>query len=121
MHHKFTAPFAAVGQYQHPIEYILCDLVPPSVGIYLTRSSIAIASVVITCITISTIFEHSGLHFPLLLSPEVHDYHHAKSNECYGTNGLLDYLNGTSDNFQKSERFVKHRILFFENGCKKSK
>lgn len=112
MHHKFTAPFALVGQYQHPIEFILCDLVPPLVGIYLTRSNIALAFVVIAFLAISTIFEHCGLHLPLLLSPEIHDYHHAKYNECFGTNGLMDYIHGTANNFQKSERFVMHRILF---------
>lgn len=111
MHHKFTAPFALVGQYQHPIEFILCDLVPPAIGIYLTRSNIAIACVFMAFIEISTIFEHCGLHFPFLLSPEVHDYHHAHFNECFGTNGLLDHIHGTSKNFQKSERFLKHKIL----------
>ena len=120
MHHKFTAPFALVGQYQHPIEFILCDLVPPATGIYLTRSNIAIASVFITFIAISTIFEHSGLHLPFLLSPEVHDYHHAKYHECFGTNGLMDYIHGTSNNFQKSERFVKHKILLYEVNSKRS-
>lgn len=117
MHHKFTAPFALVGQYQHPIEYIICDSIAVGAGIYLTRSDLATGCVIGAFLLISTIFEHCGLHFPFLLSPEIHDWHHANYTECFGTNGLLDYLHGTAGKFLNSGRFKQHRILFSEKKC----
>ena len=43
---------------------------------------------------------HSGYHLPLLFSPEFHDYHHLKFNQCFGVIGLLDFLHGTDIKFR---------------------
>ena len=46
---------------------------------------------------------HSGYHFPFFPSPEAHDFHHLKFNQCYGVLGILDYLHGTDIQFRESK------------------
>jgi sterol desaturase/sphingolipid hydroxylase (fatty acid hydroxylase superfamily) len=110
-HHKYNAPFALVGQYQNPLEFIFCDMIAPGIGIYLLRIDFATATLIVFYVNVTTIFEHSGFNFPYLISPEPHDYHHANFTECYGTNGWLDLLHGTSTKFMQSERYEKHTMF----------
>lgn len=37
-HHEWTAPFALVSQYSHPVQYLITDLTPPFVGTFLMGS-----------------------------------------------------------------------------------
>jgi hypothetical protein len=37
-----------------------------------------------------TVHHHSGYHFPLLPSPEFHDWHHYRFRGNYGVLGLMD-------------------------------
>lgn len=111
-HHKFKAPFALVGQFQHPVEYVICDILVPGIGVIATKCDAATGFVFGTILTAVTVVDHCGLHLPFLMSPESHDYHHAKTNECYGSNGLMDFIHGTSENFVKSERFRKHKTFW---------
>ena len=59
---------------------------------------------------LNTLNAHSGYHFPFFPSPEAHDYHHLKFNQCYGVLGILDYLHGTDIQFRESK--VKFTITF---------
>ena len=52
---------------------------------------------------LSTLNAHSGYHFPLFPSPEAHDFHHLKFNQCYGVLGILDYLHGTDTLFRSNK------------------
>ena len=52
---------------------------------------------------LNTLNAHSGYHFPFFPSPEAHDYHHLKFNQCYGVLGILDYLHGTDIQFRESK------------------
>ena len=54
-------------------------------------------------VTLSSLNVHSGYHLPFVQSPEEHDYHHLKFNQCYGPFGILDRLHGTDDQFRKSK------------------
>uniref|UniRef100_A0A914EG23 Fatty acid hydroxylase domain-containing protein n=1 Tax=Acrobeloides nanus TaxID=290746 RepID=A0A914EG23_9BILA len=56
----------------------------------------------------STTVSHSGYHFPLLPSPESHDYHHFSFNQCFGVLGVLDWLHGTDANFRKTPAYKRH-------------
>lgn len=88
IHHEWTAPIGAcvrwrahlcaglVSLYAHPFEHVVCNLVPPLLGPLLTGSHVATALLWYTLALLSTTSAHSGYHFPVLPSPEAHDYHH---------------------------------------------
>jgi methylsterol monooxygenase len=57
-----------------------------------------------------TLNDHSGYHLPFFPSPEAHDFHHLKFNECYGFLGILDYLHGTDTLFRSSPPFKRHIV-----------
>lgn len=110
IHHEWTAPIAAVSQYCHPIEHLLCNLLP-STGPLFFGTDLASGLVSMFFALTTTAFEHCGLHLPFLQSPEVHDFHHYKFDECFGTNGLLDQILGTCDTFTATKRIERHKTL----------
>ena len=59
----------------------------------------------------STLNSHSGYHLPLMPSPEAHDFHHLKFNQCYGVLGILDYLHGTDILFRSNKAYQRHVML----------
>lgn len=59
----------------------------------------------------NTLCDHSGYHLPFFTSPEAHDFHHLKFNNCFGVIGLLDRLHGTDDQFRKTEAFKRHILM----------
>uniref|UniRef100_A0A8W7NYD9 Fatty acid hydroxylase domain-containing protein n=1 Tax=Anopheles coluzzii TaxID=1518534 RepID=A0A8W7NYD9_ANOCL len=59
----------------------------------------------------NTLHVHSGYHLPLLPSPEQHDFHHLKFNQCYGVLGVLDWLHGTSEMFHRSKQAKRDYIM----------
>lgn len=110
VHHEWTAPIAVVSQYCHPFEHLVCNLLPLS-GFLILRTEPATALFFSFFIITTTIFEHCGLHLAFLQSPEVHDYHHYRFNECFSTNGFLDQLHGTSKSFMQTVNAQRHKTL----------
>ncbi|XP_055586313.1 fatty acid hydroxylase domain-containing protein 2-like isoform X2 [Uranotaenia lowii] len=111
-HHEFTAPFALAAMYCHPLEHILNNMIPPSLGIMLMRSHPATAALWYPMMIIETIRDHCGYHLPFFFSPERHDYHHAKFTECYGTFGIMDWIHGTDQGYRKSKQYQRDQILW---------
>lgn len=109
-HHEWTAPVAVTAIYCHPIEHIFSNLVPPILGVIVMGSHIATAWLWFSIATVFTLTQHCGYHLPFVPSPEPHDFHHLKFNQCYGVTGLLDRLHGTDSLFRQSPQF-KHHIL----------
>ena len=62
-------------------------------------------------VLLSTLNAHSGYHFPFFPSPEAHDFHHLKFNQCYGVLGILDYLHGTDVLFRSNKAYQRHIML----------
>ncbi|XDC76069.1 hypothetical protein R6Z07F_007242 [Ovis aries] len=60
---------------------------------------------------IFTVISHCGYHLPFLPSPEFHDYHHQKVDQCYAALGMLDYLHGTDIVFRQTKAYKRHMIL----------
>ena len=58
---------------------------------------------------------HSGYHFPFFPSPEAHDFHHLKFNQCYGVLGILDYLHGTDIQFRESKVTILSALGYIYN------
>lgn len=93
-------------------EHIVSNLMPVVISIIAVNAPLSTSWVWFTITTVSTLGDHSGYHLPFLHSPEFHDYHHLKFNECYGANGFLDNLHNTSTKFQQSVHSLRHRTLF---------
>ncbi|XP_063063244.1 fatty acid hydroxylase domain-containing protein 2-like isoform X2 [Engraulis encrasicolus] len=111
MHHEWTAPMGVVSVYAHPIEHVVSNLLPVVMGPVLLRSHLSTTVLWYTLVLIITTIDHSGYHLPFLKSPEFHDFHHHKFNQCYGALGVLDRLHGTDDKFRQSKAYERHTIL----------
>eukprot|EP00058_Branchiostoma_floridae_P020432 XP_002605922.1 hypothetical protein BRAFLDRAFT_87404 [Branchiostoma floridae] len=110
-HHEWTAPIGVTALYAHPVEHILSTLLPAAAGPILMGSHVATVWLWFCLAVTSTSISHSGYHFPLLPSPEAHDFHHAKFNQCYGVMGVLDRLHGTDEQFRRNKAYQRHITL----------
>jgi methylsterol monooxygenase len=77
-------------------------------GVLICGSHIATMYLWTTLAILNTLNAHSGYHFPFFPSPESHDYHHLKFNQCFGVLGILDYLHGTDIQFRESKAYQRH-------------
>ncbi|XP_055523517.1 fatty acid hydroxylase domain-containing protein 2-like isoform X2 [Wyeomyia smithii] len=110
-HHEWTAPISITAMYSHPLENILSNLLPIGAGVYATGCHIAVAWLWFMLAIANTLHVHSGYHLPFLPSPEQHDFHHLKFNQCYGVLGFLDWLHGTNSLFMSSKQSERDYIL----------
>ncbi|KAM9373599.1 fatty acid hydroxylase domain-containing protein 2 [Phaethornis superciliosus] len=110
-HHEWTAPIGVVSFYAHPLEHILSNTLPVMTGPMLMGSHIVSITAWFSLALIASSISHCGYHLPLLPSPEFHDFHHLKFNQCYGVLGVLDYLHGTDKVFRQTKAFQRHRVL----------
>lgn len=110
-HHEWTAPIGIISLYAHPIEHVISNLLPPILGPLLMKSHLCSIWVWFTIALLSTTISHCGYHFPLLPSPEAHDYHHKMFINNFGVLGILDRLHGTDLNFRASKAYQRHVLL----------
>ncbi|KAA0720504.1 Fatty acid hydroxylase domain-containing protein 2 [Triplophysa tibetana] len=111
IHHEWTAPVGVVALYAHPVEHVLSNMLPALIGPVLLGSHLATTCLWFTIALLVTTVSHCGYHLPLLPSPEFHDFHHLKFNQCYGVLGVLDRLHGTDDKFRNSKAYKRHTVL----------
>jgi methylsterol monooxygenase len=111
IHHEFTAPIGCACIYAHPIEHILCNLLPVIAGPFICQSHMVTYWLWLTIAVFTTMTSHSGYHFPFLPSNEAHDFHHLKFNTNYGVLGILDWLHGTNKLFQDTPQESRHRVF----------
>uniref|UniRef100_A0A1Q3G4B5 Putative fatty acid hydroxylase domain-containing protein 2 n=1 Tax=Culex tarsalis TaxID=7177 RepID=A0A1Q3G4B5_CULTA len=110
-HHEWTAPIAITAIYCHPVEHVFSNLVPPFLGIFMLGSHVAVAWLWFTLVILSTLNAHSGYHLPFFPSPEAHDFHHLKFNQCFGVLGVLDRLHGTDTLFRNTKAYARHIMM----------
>ncbi|XP_023015951.1 fatty acid hydroxylase domain-containing protein 2 isoform X2 [Leptinotarsa decemlineata] len=110
-HHEWTAPIAVTAIYCHPIEHVFSNLLPPFLGVFIMGSHVATAWLWFTLAILSTLNAHSGYHLPFFPSPEAHDFHHLKFNNCFGVLGVLDRIHGTDTNFRQTRAYVRHIMM----------
>lgn len=111
IHHEWTAPTSIVSIYAHPLEHVVSNLLPVALGPVFMGSHLATAWLWFSLALMSTTVAHSGYHLPLFPSPEAHDYHHLKFNNCFGVLGVLDRLHGTDLQFRASKQYQRHVML----------
>lgn len=102
-HHEWQAPIAAAAVYAHPVEHALTGIISTSAGLAILASPIPIMWLWYCWIGFQVQNDHSGYHFPLMFSPEFHDYHHLKFHTSYGWLSFWDWAYGTDWQFQKSQ------------------
>jgi len=107
-HHEFTAPIGLAAAYCHPLEHLLSNLFPIYIGPILCGSHLCTVLIWHVLVSLSVINTHSGYHFPFFPSPQAHDYHHLKFNECFGVLGICDWIHGTDKKFRASPQFQQH-------------
>ncbi|XP_059486206.1 fatty acid hydroxylase domain-containing protein 2-like isoform X1 [Neocloeon triangulifer] len=110
-HHEWTAPIAVTAIYCHPIEHIFSNLVPPFLGVFILGSHLATSWLWFCLAILSTLNAHSGYHLPFFPSPEAHDFHHLKFNQCFGVLGILDRLHGTDTLFRSTQAYNRHLMM----------
>ncbi|XP_009902895.2 fatty acid hydroxylase domain-containing protein 2 [Dryobates pubescens] len=110
-HHEWTAPIGVVSIYAHPLEHIISNTLPVMTGPMIMGSHIVSISAWFSLALITTSISHCGYHLPFLPSPEFHDFHHLKFNQCYGVLGVLDYLHGTDTVFRQTKAYERHKVL----------
>ncbi|NWX08637.1 FXDC2 protein, partial [Caloenas nicobarica] len=110
-HHEWTAPVGVVSMYAHPVEHILSNTLPVMTGPMIMGSHIVSIATWFSLALLTTSISHCGYHLPFLPSPEFHDFHHLKFNQCYGVLGVLDYLHGTDTVFRQTKAYERHRVL----------
>jgi len=110
-HHEWTASIALVAVYAHPVEHVVSNLLPVALGPLIVGAHPATMWLWFSIALLSTLNSHSGYHLPFLPSPEAHDFHHLKFNQCYGVLGVLDYLHGTDQQFRASKAYSRHITL----------
>ncbi|KAK2116598.1 Fatty acid hydroxylase domain-containing protein 2 [Saguinus oedipus] len=110
-HHEWTAPIGIISLYAHPIEHVVSNMLPAIVGPLVMGSHLSSITTWFSLALIITTISHCGYHLPFLPSPEFHDYHHRKFNQCYGVLGVLDHLHGTDTMFKQTKAYERHVLL----------
>uniref|UniRef100_A0A336L740 CSON001212 protein n=1 Tax=Culicoides sonorensis TaxID=179676 RepID=A0A336L740_CULSO len=89
MHHEWTSPIAVAAQYCHPLEHLLVNLLPMTIGPFLMCSNVISVAIWYFHSALKTYFDHCGYNFPVFLvyDSTKHDYHHMSFNRCYGILG----------------------------------
>lgn len=111
-HHEWTAPIGIVSIYCHPVEFVVSNIAPLFVGVIVSKCHLATAWFWVFIAILQTTISHSGYHFPILPSPEAHDFHHLKFNQNFGVLGVLDRLHGTDALFRRTRAYARH-VMFF--------
>jgi len=101
-HHEWQAPVAATAVYAHPVEHFLTGIISPGVGVILMAPQIQVSWLWYCWLTFQVQNDHSGYHFPIMFSPEFHDYHHLKFHTSYGWLTFWDWFYGTDIEFQRT-------------------
>ncbi|XP_038943139.1 fatty acid hydroxylase domain-containing protein 2 isoform X4 [Rattus norvegicus] len=87
------------------------NMLPVMVGPLAMGSHLSSITVWLSLVLIVSSITHCGYHLPFLPSPEFHDYHHLKFNQCYGVLGVMDHLHGTDVMFKQTKAYERHVIL----------
>jgi sterol desaturase/sphingolipid hydroxylase (fatty acid hydroxylase superfamily) len=110
-HHEWVASIAIAARYAHPLEDVLANVGPVMLGPLVCGSPLVFWWIWLTIALTSTVVGHSGYHFPLLSSPEYHDFHHLRFDTNYGAFGVLDALHNTDEKFRGSIQALRHHTL----------
>jgi len=97
-HHIYKAPIAAAAAYAHPIEFVMSNFLPLTLGPLILQAHYSVWYSWVIIASIGTCYSHSGFiipewYFPLPGQGE-HDLHHELFNYNYAS-PTMDQLFGT--------------------------
>lgn len=90
IHHRYTSPVAIAALYAHPLEIILCNVIPFIAGPILLGAPLLIYKLWFYLGIINILNSHCGYELPFMPSPRFHDLHHKLFNINYGVFTILD-------------------------------
>jgi sterol desaturase/sphingolipid hydroxylase (fatty acid hydroxylase superfamily) len=90
-HHKYNIPIAPCSLYAHPVENIICNLFPVTLGAMIIPHSYITDLIWFTLVAINTTIHHSNYDFS---NSKFHNDHHLHVKYNYGL-FFMDYLFGT--------------------------
>lgn len=93
LHHTWVTPAAWVAIHCHPVEHVICNILPLTLGPIVCGSHIAAIGILIFVGMVHTTAVHSG--YWLCDDNGMHDVHHSKFNVNFGVLGLMDRWYGT--------------------------
>ena len=97
-HHEWRAPVAASTSYGHPVDGLLVATLPIGLGPFLTGCHVSTTWVWYLVISLHTVMDHCGYHFPLVRSNQGHEFHHRVGHGNYGNWGrVMDSFHGTDE------------------------
>jgi sterol desaturase/sphingolipid hydroxylase (fatty acid hydroxylase superfamily) len=101
-HHEWTAPIALTSMYNHPLDQLIGNFLPVTVGLSFTNSHFFTQWLWFSWSILRGLNDHSGYRLFSFPSPVRHDFHHQTSTECFAVWawGPLDYLHGTDKHFR---------------------
>lgn len=77
-HHEWSAPYAMMSHYVHPIDYLTASLIPPFVGVAVMGSHLFTIYAFTAYGVVESCLHHCGFRLPMIPVVEYHDYHHKK-------------------------------------------
>lgn len=110
IHHEYNNPIGISAEYAHPIEFVLANLIPTSMGSKILGSKVHLATYALwgALRIFETIDGHCGYEFswspyrllPLSGSANYHNYHHTHNVGNYGSFFMIwDLLMGTNKSY----------------------
>jgi sterol desaturase/sphingolipid hydroxylase (fatty acid hydroxylase superfamily) len=107
IHHEFYSPISLTGEFAHPLEYLIGNVIPTTSGFLflMGRAHLLPAVIFLNLRVIETIEAHCGYDFPLSItkllplacSSKYHNYHHLKNIGNYCSNFIIwDSIFGTN-------------------------
>ncbi|XP_072256578.1 fatty acid hydroxylase domain-containing protein 2-like isoform X2 [Pyxicephalus adspersus] len=111
IHHEWTAPVGVVSHNIHPLEHIISIMLPVMIGPMLMGSHLVTITLWFSLALIFATITHCGFYLPFLPYSEYHDFHHLKSNQCYGVLGIVDWLHGTDLVFKQTKAYNRQILL----------
>jgi len=111
-HHEWTAPFALMACYNHPLDHIISNMLTVIAGPVILGPHPVSLWFWVAFAVFRTVNNHSGYHLPFMRSPEFHDFHHLVFNQNYGTLGLLDFFHGTDANWRQTKSRERNFVLY---------
>lgn len=91
-HHEWTNPMVFAALDSHPIEHLLTNVIPTTLGPLILGSNRVLLYWWIRMATIAGVTSHCGIY---RLGAKFHDLHHQYLNGNYGVLGLMDFLKNT--------------------------
>eukprot|EP00981_Chlorochromonas_danica_P005713 scaffold1172_cov180-Ochromonas_danica.AAC.40 len=111
-HHRYHQSIGIASEFAHPVEDLLCNLIPTLLGCLVMGSHVVTLWLWIFIRIYETVDAHSGYCFawspfhaiPLFSGPTRHDFHHSANLGCFGSFTIFwDTIMGTDRDFLRAQ------------------